>query len=420
MLQFNAIEPLESRWMLAAGDEFSHVTATVVDGTLFVRGDRKANGITIDAEGLEAGQVRITGNDTTQVNGEFFVILDGVTRDLRVQLRGGGDSLTVENIDVKRDLEITGGEQADDVFIENARVGRGLRVVLGGGDDSLDVLDGSVGRKTDIKAGAGNDILTFDGTKFDDAVRLDAGRGDDTVYLAPTVAFKGRKRIEGGPGDDIITRQAVSDSTDFRSGLNGWAGNFADYSDEHADMRLDWGLRPLPDELEQDGTGFFIQGMNRSDDLLMYLTRQISGLKPDTTYQVRFDITFASNAGTGCGGIGGAPGESVYLKAGATPDTPTRSKDAEGLWRASFDHGQQSQGGADASVVDTIENGNPDACGDDAEYATLRKKHVHTHLVTTDAQGRLHLIVGTDSGFEGLTALYYQQIMAHLVEVAGG
>jgi hypothetical protein len=216
----------------------------------------------------------------------------------------------------------------------------------------------------------------------------------------------------------VITRQAVTRTTDFRNGLDGWAGAFADYSDEHADMQLDWDLRPLPHELEQDGTGFYIQGMNRSDDLLMYLTRQIDGLKPNTMYQVRFDITLASNAGTGCGGIGGAPGESVYLKAGATAETPTRSTDDEGLWRASFDHGQQSQGGRDASVVDTIENGNPEACGDDAAYATLRKKHVHTHLVRSDGQGRLHLIVGTDSGFEGLTALYYQQIAARLVEVA--
>ena len=30
--------------------------------------------------------------------------------------------------------------------------------------------------------------------------------------------------------------------------------------------------------------------------------------------------------------------------------------------------------------------------------------------VTTDADGRLWLIVGTDSGFEGPTAVYYSQI----------
>ena len=44
---------------------------------------------------------------------------------------------------------------------------------------------------------------------------------------------------------------------------------------------------------------------------------------------------------------------------------------------------------------------------------------MHRWLVRTDAKGRLHLIVGTDSGFEGTTRLYYEKIKVELVEALG-
>ena len=40
--------------------------------------------------------------------------------------------------------------------------------------------------------------------------------------------------------------------------------------------------------------------------------------------------------------------------------------------------------------------------------------------VETDGEGRLWLIVGTDSGFEGLTTLYYDRISYRLRLVDGG
>lgn len=37
--------------------------------------------------------------------------------------------------------------------------------------------------------------------------------------------------------------------------------------------------------------------------------------------------------------------------------------------------------------------------------------------VTSDDQGRAWLIAGTDSGFEGLTTVYYDRIVVHLSEI---
>lgn len=56
--------------------------------------------------------------------------------------------------------------------------------------------------------------------------------------------------------------------------------------------------------------------MNRSDDLFMFLKKQLTDLKPLTSYKINFDIQLASNAISGGIGAGGAPGEGVGIGAG--------------------------------------------------------------------------------------------------------
>ncbi len=206
---------------------------------------------------------------------------------------------------------------------------------------------------------------------------------------------------------------------DFRLGRQGWQADFADYSVLNEDLQLMADIEALPDELDVRGTGFYIQGMNRSDDLFMYLKHELGpldGVRPGQTYQVRYRIVVASNAPTGCAGVGGAPGESVYLKAGASTDEPDDVRDGDGV-NLNVDKGNQAEGGADAFVVGDIANG--EDCGeyenlDDVPYVSLDFRPEQEQTVTADEQGRLWLFVGTDSGFEGLTGLYYQRIEAVL------
>lgn len=46
----------------------------------------------------------------------------------------------------------------------------------------------------------------------------------------------------------------------------------------------------------------------------------------------------------------------------------------------------------------------------DAPYVSLTRSRRHANRVTATDDGELWLIVGTDSGFEGRTELYYQRI----------
>ena len=201
---------------------------------------------------------------------------------------------------------------------------------------------------------------------------------------------------------------------DFRGGRQGWEAGFADYAPEMVEtLELEAGPRVLPPELGLEGPGFVLSGANRSDDLFMFLKRRLTnvdGVLPDRAYSVEYAITFASAAPTGCSGIGGSPGESVYLKAGAASVEPlVLLDDADNHLRMNIDKGNQALGGRDASLVSDVANGRPCESGDEP-FVSLRRHHVHIPEVTASAEGELWVLLGTDSGFEGTTTLYYQRI----------
>ncbi len=214
---------------------------------------------------------------------------------------------------------------------------------------------------------------------------------------------------------------AIALTFDFSDGDNGWDAGWADYRIEDEDLlQLEAGIRDLPDDLNTDGTGFYIQGLNSPDDLFMFLKRRLGpdeGIAAGRTYEVRYTIRVASNAPTGCFGVGGSPGESVYLKAGASGREPEPVPDSQNTLRMNIDIGNQAEGGANASVVGTIGNGLP--CEDypdpsQVPYVSLVREHTHTTDVAADEEGTIWLIVGTDSGYESVTALYYQRIDVEL------
>lgn len=191
---------------------------------------------------------------------------------------------------------------------------------------------------------------------------------------------------------------------DFNSGAHGWVAGFSDYpSDNAAIYQLESGIRALPGESAKKG--FYLSGMNRSDDLFMYMKNHFSGLEPSTKYYARVRLTFLSNAGANCAGVGGAPGESVYLKFGYADKEPKQ----EGYY-LNLDKGQQSQSGTQAKVIGDVAA--KDAACDGSTFAekTIQTTTNERIPLYSDGQGRVWVFVGTDSGYEGLTSLYYKSI----------
>ena len=202
----------------------------------------------------------------------------------------------------------------------------------------------------------------------------------------------------------------------FESDAEGWMVEFADLPVDHDQsiFELDYGHRPLPDGLE--GSGIYIRGHNRSGDLFMFLKRQVGGLRPNATYAVSVSIDLATNVPAGLFGIGGSPGESVFVKAGASTVEPTTAEDDNRHLRMNIDKGNQSNGGESMVVLGNVAH--PEIAGREYRIKTLDNMDLPLN-VDTDSEGRVWLIVGTDSGFEGLSAFYYSRIsyMLSIVEL---
>ncbi|MEO1401443.1 MAG: hypothetical protein AAFV72_09400 [Cyanobacteria bacterium J06635_1] len=214
-----------------------------------------------------------------------------------------------------------------------------------------------------------------------------------------------------------VNSDFIEINSDFAKGAEGWSPGFTDYSLELADLGLIAGIRPMPENLGVSSTSYYIQGRNSSDDLFMFLTRRLTpqnSIQPNSHYQLEVEIQFASDAPSGAVGIGGAPGESVFVKAGASSIQPTALINAAGEVSINIDKGNQAQGGQDAGVVGNVANGRSPE--EPVEYVLLTLTYRHPTPVITDTDGNLWLIVGTDSGFEGQTSLYYKQISVSLRE----
>ena len=194
---------------------------------------------------------------------------------------------------------------------------------------------------------------------------------------------------------------------DFGSDAEGWTVGFADLpvDFDQSIFELDHGHRPLPDGL--DGSGVFVQGHNRSDDLFMFLKRQVGGLRPNAAYAVSVSLDLATNVPTATFGIGGSPGESVFVKAGASTVEPVAEEGRNRYLRMNIYKGNQANGGEDMVVLGNAAHGEVV----NREYRIKTLDNVDLPLsVSTDGEGRVWLIVGTDSGFEGLSAFYYSRI----------
>lgn len=213
--------------------------------------------------------------------------------------------------------------------------------------------------------------------------------------------------------DDDMPDETVDYTFEFTDDAEGWEGDFADYQAGQADRyELIFEYSTLPAPLDEDEGALALSGTNLSDDLFMFIKRKVTGLNPNTTYNATFRVEFASDVPDGMAGVGGSPGESVFIKAGATQTEPVPVIDDQSqYYRMNIDKGNQSQGGADVAVIGDFSNDT------DQELYTLKTvSNESSFIVASDENGELWLIVGTDSGFEGTTTIFYNTITVEFEE----
>ncbi|TCP62499.1 hypothetical protein [Baia soyae] len=246
---------------------------------------------------------------------------------------------------------------------------------------------------------------------------ISAALATSLVLGGMIVNFTGSQPVHAAEAEQKATQKIVVEDT-FDGGYNGWSGGFSDYPPgTETEWRLSFSLQDLPKNLTKQQKGLHIAGSNHSDDLFMYVTKPVHTthkVKPNTTYKVDFDFDIATNTPSATFGVGGSPGDSVFVKAGAATVEP-KSHVVGGHYRLNADHGQQAQGGANAALVGTI--GKVKSTDEETFEIKNFNNKSKPYYIQSDSEGKLWLLIGTDSGYEAYTQYYFSKIKATLTEV---
>lgn len=200
-------------------------------------------------------------------------------------------------------------------------------------------------------------------------------------------------------------------SFDFSQSQNDWEVDFTDFpsgNDDSLFYELQYAYTDRPANLGENLKSMMVSGNNHSDDLFMFMKKKITDLNPNTDYTIVFDVELASNAPRGAAGVGGSPGESVFLKGGAIGTEPKKVIEAN-RYTLNVDKGNQSVPGENTVVL-----GNIAVDYDTKDYTLITRNNASTYntpfIAKSNSKGEMWLIVGTESGFEGTTTLYYTKI----------
>lgn len=203
------------------------------------------------------------------------------------------------------------------------------------------------------------------------------------------------------------TESKASGEYQFKKGMEGWKGEYVDLPADQNQWDI-YELEIKHDKIPIEGKdlyGIRMQGHNRSDDLFMFIYKDFSRLEPNTDYDVDISFDIATNVPKGASGIGGSPGVSVFVKTGASTIMPEPVEDNLGNLRLNIDKNNQSKSGKDLEVVGDLEKPSNDQ-SDKFELKSYNLKK----SVKTDEDGKAWVVIGTDSGYEGLTVYYITNV----------
>ena len=272
-----------------------------------------------------------------------------------------------------------------------------------GGDDNKNPSNGksSSSKAVSSSSKANSSVVTSTSSKANSSVAVSSSSKSNT-------SSKSSASSKAAAKNNGVTGKSSVFSFDFNLNIKDWKVGFADFpKGEEVFYELSFEQTLLPTELGDNTKGLKISGNNHSADLFMFATRKITGLLPNTRYDIAFDVTFGTNAAKNCVGLGGSPGESVTFKAGAINIEPKAEiKGSDTQYSMNIDKGNQSLSGSDAIALGHLANENECGSGNTLYMAKTVNNQNTTFSTTTDDKGSFWIILSTDSGYEASTSIY--------------
>jgi hypothetical protein len=189
---------------------------------------------------------------------------------------------------------------------------------------------------------------------------------------------------------------------DFSDGAGGWTADFTDYpvnDNPQADTVYRWKAEFIPAAAAPIGQDAYMLSCNNvCGDVFMFLKTKVDGLKPNTNYNVVYEIALSSDA---------IAGQGIILKGGASDLEPKKVIE-NNYYVLNIDKGTDTTSGENAISLGDIGVSNPTQ---DYNAAVKGNFNAYQPFVSkTNSHGELWLVLGTDSLFEGTTTVYFTSI----------
>lgn len=202
-------------------------------------------------------------------------------------------------------------------------------------------------------------------------------------------------------------------SYEFNEDLSDFEVNSADHRVEHiTNDKIEIELSTLPEPFEYR-QGLKFKWENYSDDMKGFIVRKFDEFEVGEEYEVTFEVDLVTYISYECGGIGGSPSESVVIKGAILNYKPERSVQGDPFeyYRVNVQDSQNGRSEGD-EVVFIGDIGLPTACVLDPELwiwesKTISNEEKFYFNYIEDNQGGPWLYISMDSGFEGVTEVYY-------------
>jgi hypothetical protein len=175
---------------------------------------------------------------------------------------------------------------------------------------------------------------------------------------------------------------AQSVNANFEVDEQGWTPHFTGFPmgcEEDYELLIKWS-KLTPPLNERGGISFF--GKNYSDELFLYIQKEITGLLPNTNYRVMFNMNWLHRLDP--------LASPITVKVGATNREPTFSEE-DFLVKASFKRGEIGDDGRDFMVAGQLI---PNEFG--LPFQQNLQNLDKAFLVNTDDSGRLFLMIGVE------------------------
>ncbi len=231
------------------------------------------------------------------------------------------------------------------------------------------------------------------------------------MLLSMLMVFSGCSKFE----DNVTDEPDLYSAFDFADNTQGWTGGFSGYPAGMEDsLELFAGYMPLPGAFNADRKTLTISGKNPQKNLFYFVKKNVTRLRPNTTYQVYFDVQFVLETREG------NPDEGeVFVKFGAFHDEPevTRSSpagipnDDKEILNVEIGTSPE-EGGTYVQSMGALVL--PVVGGSKIFKASDKERRI---VVNTDDDGNLWLLVGFDSTVDAHLAFYFENINAYYKEI---